>query len=237
MSKAALKSQGSLGSRVIPVISQTQLDLQETLIRNDRRQRSLRIKARNSQSYIGKLTVRMQMSEKYLAERREKDINHRMIQGDKIDQDKVLGIGSAVDELLEIKMMLKDLRMKEKDNKTTLDAMHSIGLFLPINEIKMRRLMLRGKQKAALSLLSPKSRAKAESMFYEQQEQQEELQAVSSTSRWNEFGHGLFQSEADEPDRQSASQFNAARRPRPFSASAVPQLRRSLLGIKTKLSA
>ena len=28
-------------------------------------------------------------------------------------------------------------RMKEKDNKTTLDAMHSIGLFLPINEIKV----------------------------------------------------------------------------------------------------
>eukprot|EP00960_Hanusia_phi_P018945 558458-Hanusia_phi.AAC.2 len=57
MSKAALQSQGSLGSRVIPVISQTQQDFQETLIRNDRRQRSLRIKARNSQSYIGKLTV------------------------------------------------------------------------------------------------------------------------------------------------------------------------------------
>ena len=38
----------------------------------------------------------MQMSEKYLAEQREKDINHRMIQGDKIDQDKVLGIGSVM---------------------------------------------------------------------------------------------------------------------------------------------
>ena len=70
----------------------------------------------------------MQTSEKVLSEQRAKEINRCLLQGDKIDQDKDLGIGSvmshhgiggmlhrsfsrqAVDELLEIKMILKDLR-------------------------------------------------------------------------------------------------------------------------------
>eukprot|EP00960_Hanusia_phi_P018946 558458-Hanusia_phi.AAC.3 len=194
------------------------------------------------------------MSEKILTEERARELNRRLIQGDKIDQDKVLGIGSAVDELLEIKTMLKDLRMKEKDNRTTLDAMHSIGLFLPMNEIKVDTRSMIVTDNATDEKIDVEGKAKGSPEFAQSEEQQDEPQSDSST-RWNEFGHGLFErfsdfqtmpsvhlsvrSESSELAARSTTVTVTGQRRtqtrRPFSAPAIPPNRGSLLQVKAKI--
>mmetsp|Transcript_14561 Transcript_14561/g.33444 ORF Transcript_14561/g.33444 Transcript_14561/m.33444 type:complete len:100 (-) Transcript_14561:466-765(-) len=83
-----------------------------------------------------------------------------------------------------------------------------------------------------------RSRAKAENMYYEQQEQQDEPQSDSST-RWNEFGHGLFESESSELAARSTTVTVTGQRRtqtrRPFSAPAIPPNRGSLLQVKAKI--
>merc|ERR1712216_144890 len=175
-----VKLERVLGARTLPELTQTTSDICDLLLQHDLRRKTFHAKCSSSRSLIARRTVAISQGN----QRREEENNRRMLglsvsatNKDRRNDEQAPGAGSAVDELNEVRKMLKDVSSLQAEGDGLACAMRRANLYQTREQAFTRRRMMRAKGKGhpdnvALLQLTQRAREEAEErealqMYYE----------------------------------------------------------------------